>query len=96
MTVRKALVIGASSGIGAATVSGLAALGWDVTAVARRADLLEDLAYRHNSVTATAIDVTDTAALENVVQECGPLDALIYEAGWNFPERELSMIDPIE
>ncbi|MGB4712534.1 MAG: SDR family NAD(P)-dependent oxidoreductase, partial [Pontimonas sp.] len=40
----RALVTGASSGIGAATVRALRAASWDVMAVARRLDRLEALA----------------------------------------------------
>lgn len=44
MTPRRALVSGASSGIGRATVRALVGDGWKVVATARRSDRLETLA----------------------------------------------------
>lgn len=94
MIQRHALVIGASSGIGAATAIGLSGRGWAVTAAARREDRLADLAREHPGVRTAAVDVTDGPALRQVVEQAGPLDALVYSAGWNLPDRELGVLTP--
>lgn len=80
---RRALVTGASSGIGAATVTRLRADGWDVVATARRADRLADLT-RRTGAEAFAADVTsqaDVAALVEHVRATGGLDAVVNNAG---------------
>lgn len=80
---KRALVTGASSGIGQATVEALTAQGWDVIATARRGDRLAALAERTGAVPLTA-DLTDdasVAALAGQVAELGPLDSLVHVAG---------------
>jgi NADP-dependent 3-hydroxy acid dehydrogenase YdfG len=84
-----ALVTGASSGIGAATATALAAHGAAVALVARRHDRLETLAsaIRQDGGTALVLeaDITHegqaTEAVAHTVAELGRLDTLINNAG---------------
>jgi NADP-dependent 3-hydroxy acid dehydrogenase YdfG len=84
-----ALVTGASSGIGAATATALAAQGAAVALAARRRDRLEALAavIREQGGTALVLesDITDerqaTDAVERTVAELGRLDTLVNNAG---------------
>jgi NADP-dependent 3-hydroxy acid dehydrogenase YdfG len=84
-----ALVTGASSGIGQATVRRLARRGALVAAVARRedrlADLAAELAAENRPVLAVPADITDAkqgrAAVTRVADEFGRLDVLVNNAG---------------
>lgn len=91
-TPRRALVTGASSGIGAATVRRLRAEGYEVVATARRADRLEALAQETGAdvFVADVTDDDDVARLASYVAEGGPLDALVNNAGGAFG------LDPVE
>ena len=76
---RTALVTGASSGIGEATVRRLAAEGWEVHALARRADRLKALAHETGAKVHVA-DVTDTDLLEELIPWI-EVDVLVSNAG---------------
>lgn len=74
------MVTGASSGIGEATAKTLAALGFHVVAVARRAERITALAQEIDG-TAIVADVTDDAAVEALASKLGRVDVLINNAG---------------
>ena len=83
MKSRVAVVTGASSGIGAATVRMLAARGWTVIAAARRADKLAALAADTGChvVVADLTRESDVELLSAAVAKHGPLAALVNNAG---------------
>lgn len=83
---RRVVVTGASSGIGAATVRLFRTRGWDVLAVARRADRLRALADETGADVLVA-DVTsgaDVEALAAHVGSTGGADVLVNNAGGAF------------
>ena len=82
---RRALVTGASSGIGLGAAAALAEAGAEVTLVARRVAELERVqdAIRASggSAEARALDITDLAAMAAVVAADGPFDVMVNSAG---------------
>jgi len=83
MASRRAVVTGASTGIGEATVRLLRQNGWDVVAVARRADRLEALA-QESGAEAFAADITvqrDVDALRDRLASTGGVHLLVNNAG---------------
>ena len=85
----KALVTGAGRGIGLAAASALADAGADVCLLARTetevSAVAEALCARGDAATAFAIDVTDTAAITQLISEQGPFHILVNNAGTNRP-----------
>ncbi|HVU71800.1 MAG TPA: SDR family NAD(P)-dependent oxidoreductase [Mycobacteriales bacterium] len=81
---RRAWVVGASSGIGAATAQELVYRGADVAVTARREDALQ--AVSGGRMLAVAADVTDAdaiaAAAEKVEADLGPIDIAVLSAGY--------------
>jgi short-subunit dehydrogenase len=98
-TERVAVVTGASSGIGAALVRRLAADGWRVGLIARRAEKLsEQIAEIQRTggvAAAAAADVAERdellAAIGSLESELGPTDLLIANAGVGTP----TLLDPV-
>jgi uncharacterized protein len=106
MRAGRALVTGASSGIGAHIARRLSREGFDLVLVARRADLLEELARELSptvNVEVIAADLTDPAAPARIADALGPVgvDVLVNNAGGGwigaFAEaplvRQLQIID---
>ncbi len=96
MKVRRAVVTGASSGIGAATVRLLRSRGWDVVGVARRADKLEALAAETGAQIFVA-DVTkqsDVDALRDYLAATGAIHSLVNNAGGAFGLASVEESDP--
>lgn len=80
---KRALITGASSGIGQATAIALAERGWHVIAVARRAERLAEL-NSYETIHTHVCDITSdeqVRELHDHVTKIGPIDTLINNAG---------------
>jgi NADP-dependent 3-hydroxy acid dehydrogenase YdfG len=77
---RIALVTGASSGIGAATVRELAAARLDTIAAARRLERCEELAAEVGG-RALALDVADRGSVDQLAGQIETLDVIVHSAG---------------
>src|SRR5579863_6117674 len=84
MNTGTALVTGASSGIGEATVLRLRELGLTVYGAARRIERIERIAG--DGITPVAMDVTDDESMrtgvQRIVGETGRIDVLVNNAGY--------------
>jgi len=92
---RRALVTGASSGIGAATARALAGAGAEVWLVARRLERLQALVRELGRAHAVQLDVCDADAARAELAGL-PLDILVDNAGLALGVDKLSEGDPAE
>ena len=93
---RRALVTGASTGIGRGMAGALAAAGAEVVLVARTQDDLERAAGEIGErATWTAADVGDEAEIDRLCDHVGDVDILVNAAGVNLrpPMHELTTED---
>jgi NADP-dependent 3-hydroxy acid dehydrogenase YdfG len=91
---RRAVVTGASSGIGAATARALAREGYAVVCAARRGDRIEALAAEIGGRAVTC-DVTDPASVGALAETVdGPLHVLVNNAGGAIGSDPVESADP--
>ncbi|GAB5504945.1 MAG: SDR family oxidoreductase [Rhizobiaceae bacterium] len=92
---RRALITGASSGIGLAAAAALVEYGAHVTLAARTREKLEaaadELSGTGGTVDSLALDVTDLDAVEREIAAAGPFDILVNNAGAARPKAMLDM-----
>lgn len=98
----KALITGASSGIGWEMATILSEKGYDIIAVARRREKLEELKNKlKTNVEILCLDVTKDEDIEKIISCIDDVDVFINNAGFGVfgdlcssdLEQELSMID---
>ncbi len=95
--MKSIVITGASSGIGRATAEVFLDAGWRVGLIARRADVLGEIANRDDNAVALPCDVTDPdamkAAFDNFAKQAGRLDALFNNAGMFGPSAPIDEVE---
>jgi NAD(P)-dependent dehydrogenase (short-subunit alcohol dehydrogenase family) len=91
----RALVTGATSGIGRATAVRLARDGWEVVVHGRNsergAEVVREIETQGDRASFVAADLKDLAAVRNLIDEIGDVDVLVNNAGtsWFGPTADL-------
>ena len=95
MEQRRAIIIGATSGIGLEVAKVLAKKGWLVGIAGRRQELLEQIQQEHQNIVATEqIDVTQSGApdhLQTLIENLGGMDLYFHSSGIGYQNVELDM-----
>lgn len=99
MEKKIAVVTGAGSGVGQATVIALSNEGWSVALIGRREQALNqtvELACQAVNLLVCPCDISDPQAVEQmqakVQHELGTVELLVNAAGTNVPERSLEVL----
>ena len=92
----KAIILGASSGIGRELAYCLAKKNWQIAITGRRKNLLDETASAYpNSLLASAFDIDDItllgARLNELLSLLGGLDLLVISAGCGYLNEELAI-----
>ncbi|GAB7190060.1 SDR family oxidoreductase [Kineococcus sp. NUM-3379] len=90
---RVAVVTGASSGIGAATVRALAAAGFETVAAARRVERCEELAAQVGG-RAVRLDVTDPDSVAALAEAVPDAAVVVHSAGGALGVDRVEDLDP--
>jgi short-subunit dehydrogenase len=90
--MKRAILTGASSGIGKELARELSKRGWAIALLARRADLLDELARELPNCAALPCDVTDAASVRAAAKAGeeilgGPYDLAVANAGVGIPSH---------
>ncbi|HET7396929.1 MAG TPA: SDR family NAD(P)-dependent oxidoreductase [Intrasporangium sp.] len=86
---RRAVVVGAGSGIGRESALALAAHGADVVCADRDLAAAEHTVALGGGTTAYGLDVLDQAAVARAAEELGAVDVLVFTAATNVRKRVL-------
>lgn len=93
--MKKAIIMGATSGIGREVALLLAEKGWQVGVAGRRQELLDDLtSLSENITTSRQIDVTRDYApgiLLDMIEEMGGIDMYFHSSGIGWQNAELDI-----
>jgi len=99
--LRKAIIIGASSGIGKELAMILISKGYKVGITGRREELLKAMQETNPSmISYRSFDITDlsktTRSIESLIKELGGLDLLVVSAGVGFITEDLDIGPQLE
>jgi NAD(P)-dependent dehydrogenase (short-subunit alcohol dehydrogenase family) len=93
-TNQRALITGATSGLGARFAELLAAHGAEVVVTGRRAERLTALCEKIGSkARALPLDVTSVASIRTCLGDAGPIDILVNNAGLNVQARSVDVTE---
>ncbi|MBB3995051.1 NAD(P)-dependent dehydrogenase (short-subunit alcohol dehydrogenase family) [Sulfitobacter undariae] len=90
--MKSIIITGASSGIGRATAEMFLQNGWRVGLIARRADVLQEVAQGHDNAMALTADVTDPSAMTDAFTRFGEVDVLFNNAGMFGPSAPIDEV----
>ena len=97
MEEKRAIIIGATSGIGRAVARTLSAKGWKIGIAGRRQQVLQEIQRGDLNVVATqCIDITkDNAAteLKNLIGKMGGIDLYFHSSGIGYQNPSLDEDD---